>query len=272
MNFKNILAPFFGDKADQALVDFIDAVSAFDDAHVAAALLCPIPVLPGELMTGAIIAQTQEEALAAKARLQHAFARTDMAVEQRLLYGPPAAICEDLAVQARHVDLTVMSRPSPASIRMDHEVVEAVLMQSGRPVLLAPSDWKLRSAIETVLIGWNASRECARSVADAMPFLERAKRIVLATVDARPSPWAHGEAPGVDIATHLARHGLPVDLHNLDSAGATTGEALATAAQDLGADMIVTGGFGHSRLRQALFGGVTRTLIETAPAPLLLSH
>lgn len=145
-------------------------------------------------------------------------------------------------------------------------------MQSGRPVLLAPSDWKLRSAIETVLIGWNASRECARSVADAMPFLERAKRIVLATVDARPSPWAHGEAPGVDIATHLARHGLPVDLHNLDSAGATTGEALATAAQDLGADMIVTGGFGHSRLRQALFGGVTRTLIETAPAPLLLSH
>jgi nucleotide-binding universal stress UspA family protein len=272
MYFKDILAPLFGDDTDERLIDFLDRTTAFDGAHVAAALVFPVPVVPGELVTGGIIARCHEESRAAKDRLQRAFARTDITVEHRFLFGPMAAVCEDLAVQARHADLTVMTRPTHEVVRPDHEIMEAALMQSGRPVLLAPATWVPRGDIETVLIGWNASREGARAIADAMPFLTGAKRIVVATVDARPTPWAHGEAPGVDIATHLARRKLPVELQNLDSVGAGAGEALVAAARSLGADLIVTGGFGHARLRQALFGGVTRTLVEHAPAPLLLSH
>lgn len=272
MLFKDILVPLYGDAADETVIDFIEKFSFFDGAHVAAALVCPVPILPGELLAGAIIERTHEDSLAAKERIKLAFARTDVAVEHRLLFGPMATVCESLAVQARHSDLTVTVRPTPDFVRPDNEVIEAVLMDSGRPVVLVPPGWKARAGVETVLIGWNASREGARAIADAMPFLSAAKKIVVATVDARPAPWSHGEAPGVDIATHLARHSLPVELHNLDSAGASTGDALVAAAKNLGADLIVTGGFGHARLRQALFGGVTRTLLEQAPAPLLLSH
>ena len=145
-------------------------------------------------------------------------------------------------------------------------------MESGRPLLLLPPGWKTDGAVKTVFVAWNAGREAARAVGDSRDWLDVAAKIVIGTVDAKPGPRGHGEAPGVDIATHLARHGYAVELRNIDSLGAETGEALLDSAESAGADLIVVGGFGHPRLQQALFGGVTRTIVETSKIPLLMSH
>jgi nucleotide-binding universal stress UspA family protein len=199
-------------------------------------------------------------------------ARTNLGYEQRLVMAQTLTACDLAVLEARHVDLTVMARPSKQGTGFRHEVLEAILMESGRPLLLIPPGWKPDGAVKTVFVAWNAGREAARAVGDAADWLEAASKIVIGTVDAKPGPRGHGEAPGVDIATHLARHGHAVELRNIDSLGAATGDALLDAADAVGADLIVVGGFGHPRLQQALFGGVTRTIVETARVPLLMSH
>lgn len=279
MAYKDILAPCFGDAADESLIAVLESLESFAGAHVAAALVWPIylPVftgdpMSGELMLGELMQREQAEAGKAMEALKRRLAKTDLAVELRTQIGALPTLRDQTAMQARHVDLTVMTRPMPGRDRADFDVLDAALMESGRPVYLAPSDWKPRARPGTILIGWNASREAARTVSDAMPFLTRADKIIVATVDAKPSARGHGESPGVDIATHLARHGLSVDLHNLDSGGDAPAEALLAAARAHGADLIVTGGFGHARLQQALFGGVTKTLVGRSPVPLFLAH
>ena len=279
MALKDILVPLFGDESDDALIAAIESLPQLVEAHVAAVLLSPIPDpifvgdgMVGGLALGEMIADAQSQAKTAQARLQARLSRTNLAFEQRLSQGQVLTVCDHATVQARHADLTVMARPSQKNTDFRHDVLEAVLMESGRPLLLLPTEWTATGGIGKVFVAWNASRAAARALADAAPFLQSAATIVVATIDARPDYRGHGEAPGVDIATHLARHGLAVDLQNLDSLGAEKGEAILSAAQAAGADLIVLGGYGHARLQQALFGGVTRALINTSPLPLFLSH
>jgi nucleotide-binding universal stress UspA family protein len=122
------------------------------------------------------------------------------------------------------------------------------------------------------LVGWNASREAARAIHDALPFLVAARQVVVATVDAAPRPGGHGEAPGFDLAAHLARHGVYVELRNVDGLGRTDGRALLDEAEAIAADMIVIGAYGRSRAEEMLFGGVTRELLRDASVPVFLSH
>jgi nucleotide-binding universal stress UspA family protein len=279
MSMKDILVLMFGDGGEEALIGSVDAIGVFSGAHVAATLVSPIPdpVFVGDMMGGGLalgeyVSSVRDESKKAQERIRAALDRSNLAFEQRLIMAQTLTACDLAMMQARHVELTVMARPPEKGDGFRNEALEAVLMGSGRPLLLLPPAWKPTATLGTVFIAWNAGRESARAVADARPWLAAASKIVVGTVDARTSYRGHGEAPGVDIATHLARLGLAVELRNLDSLGESAGEAICDAAQAAGADLIVSGGFGHARLQQALFGGVTRTLIERAPAPLLLSH
>lgn len=279
MTLKDIFVPLFGDQSDEALIAAIEALPHCAAAHVAAALMSPIPELifagegfGGGMALAEIITSARAEAVATQKTLGKRLAQTNLAFEQRLTEGQRLTVCDQATMQARHADLTVMARPHAQDSSFRHEVLEAVLMSSGRPVLLLPSEWVADNGIRTVFIAWNAGREAARAVADAAPFLAAASTIVIGTVDARPGPRGHGEAPGVDIATHLARHGHAVELRNLDSLGADKAGAILSGAKGANADLIVLGGYEHARLQQAIFGGVTRTLIDSSPIPLLLSH
>jgi nucleotide-binding universal stress UspA family protein len=278
MTFKDILVPLFGESDDAALLASVEAMQIFNEAHVAAVLVgeLPDPAAVGDGLGGgaAIMAEEIEqlyaEMRARQAQLRKAMEQSALASEVHLCLGQAAVVRDRIAVQARHVDATVMTRlHRAAGVRRD--VFDTVLMESGRPVMLIPEEWKARRP-ETVLIAWNASREAARAVADAAVLLEGAKSIVVVTIGARTSPRGHGEAPGVDIATHLARHGLPVELHNVADAADDTASAIVAQAKECNADIIVVGGFGHPRVQEAWFGGVTRTLIKSSPLPLFLSH
>lgn len=120
-----------------------------------------------------------------------------------------------------------------------------------------------------MLIGWDGSREAARAVCDAMPLLAAA---AVVTVDAEPSRTEHGEIPGADIALHLARHGVKATVERTVSAGIDVGNVLLSRASDVGADLLVMGAYAHSRVRELILGGTTRTVLETMTLPVFMAH
>jgi nucleotide-binding universal stress UspA family protein len=119
-----------------------------------------------------------------------------------------------------------------------------------------------------ILVAWNASREASRAVADAMPMLEAADSVEVFAVE----PNGMGDAPGADIAAHLARHGINATANKTTGLDIDVGDVLLNQAADSGADLIVMGGYGHSRMRELVLGGATRHILEHMTVPVLLSH
>jgi len=178
------------------------------------------------------------------------------------------ATIEDVAARhAMHADLTIMQ--APENIHED-AAFEAVLFRSGRPVLVIPAAWQPVSIGERIVVAWKPKREAARAVADAAAFLSDADAVTVVTVDVGAQEF--GVSAGRDIAANLARKGVDVELRNIDGMGQSAEAALLGEARALEADLIVMGGYGHSRLREFIFGGVTRALSHTSPIPVLLSH
>lgn len=180
-----------------------------------------------------------------------------------------------VALHARYADLTIVGQPNPYDARDDagrDATVVTPLMSSGRPVLVIPFAGNFQVIGEQILVAWNASREAARAVNDALPLLEQAKKVTVLAVNPRQGIAGHGDVPAADIALHLARHGVRAEAAHTMANDIPDGEALLSYAADLGVDLIVAGGYGHSRAREMVFGGVTRTLIEEMTVPVFLSH
>ncbi len=185
------------------------------------------------------------------------------------LYG---AAADRVALAARHADLTIVSAPAGDEKDVRRMVFESILFGSGGPVLVVPDSWKGGEIGRKIVVAWNASRESSRAMRDALALFGDVKAVSVVTVDARPSLMGHGDVPGGDVAAHLARHNLHVDVKNADSMGRTVAGVLFDEARETGADLIVMGGYGHARLQQIVFGGATRDLSAATELPLLMSH
>jgi nucleotide-binding universal stress UspA family protein len=153
-----------------------------------------------------------------------------------------------------------------------HPSPEKLLLSNGAPILVIPSGWKSESIGNKILIGWNASREARRAVADALPFLVAASSVTLLVVDSEERADRHGEEPGADIALYLARHGARVEVEQVSSQGSRIADIILSFAKDHGMDLIVIGAYSHARSVEMMFGGVTRTLLKLSPVPLLMSR
>ena len=140
------------------------------------------------------------------------------------------------------------------------------------PLLILPDGWNGKLPGQRITVAWNASRVARRALADAMPLLRRAQEVHLLIVDAPRHREAHGEEPGADMAAYLARHGARVELQRLDSAGLPVAEVIEEQAQINQADLLVFGAYSRTRVSETVFGGVTRTLLSSAPLPLFVSH
>jgi nucleotide-binding universal stress UspA family protein len=151
-------------------------------------------------------------------------------------------------------------------------VVEQALFSSGRPVLVVPHSGRFEAVGRTVLIGWNASREAARAANDALPLIAGAESATVLVVNPSEAPGGDGAEPGAAIALHLARHGLRATAEHVVAPQVDDGEMLLNQAADLGADLLVVGAYGHSRLRELVLGGVTRTLLRQMTIPVMMSH
>ena len=179
-----------------------------------------------------------------------------------------------VTLHARYADLTVLGQNNPYDPKAhggDAVVVTAAL-SSGRPVLVVPFAGEFPTLGEHVLVAWNASREAARAVNDALPILEKARAVTVLAVNPRHGIGGHGDVPAADIALHLARHGVRAEAAHTVARDIPDGEALLSYAADIGADLIVAGAYGHSRAREMVFGGVTRTLLHEMTVPVFLSH
>jgi nucleotide-binding universal stress UspA family protein len=150
-------------------------------------------------------------------------------------------------------------------------VIEEVLFQGGRGVFLAPEAIKPRAVMRTVAFAWKETREAARALAEAMPFLRLAASTHVIVVD-ESAPRPDAGLRMAQIASHLDRHGVSAKVDLVSQAAGGTADAILDAAHRAGADLIVSGAYGHSRLREWILGGVTRALIETSDIPLLMAH
>jgi nucleotide-binding universal stress UspA family protein len=169
---------------------------------------------------------------------------------------------------ARSVDLVVTSQPNPAA---ESPETDALLHDSGRPVLVIPRDKPINPALKRIVIGWNGSKEAARAVFDALPLLKEAEFVEVLVVDPAERPKGdlqQGEA----IAAALARHGVRAELVAANKGGWSVEEAIVDHCDIAKADLLVLGAYGHSWLREFLFGGVTRGVLDNAPITTFMSH
>jgi nucleotide-binding universal stress UspA family protein len=180
----------------------------------------------------------------------------------------PGQAREEFARLARHFDLTVAAQ-SPIDGGDEQGLAEAALFGAGRPVLIVPRIHKGAPKFGRALIAWDGSRAAARALADAMPLLKKAEVVeVVSVTDHRVS---YKELPGFNITRHLSRHGLNAQLKRLTIQG-DIGDTLLSYAADAGSDFLVMGGYGHSRLREMILGGTTRTILSSMTIPILISH
>jgi nucleotide-binding universal stress UspA family protein len=278
MALKDILAAVMTLEHDEAALTATEMIAAQFEAHAAALVVAVHPAseffpepAPLSKVLEDLIAGDKGRAARERERIVDWIERASVRFETRDVLVEGALNQRQVLAHARRADLTVLTRP-PAPQRAHEALFEHVLFGSGRPVLAMPSAWRRDALWDRILIGWDAGREASRAVADSMPFLKLARHVVVATVDALPSQGGHGPAPGRDLAAHLARHGVRVEVSNIDGLGRSEGAALIDQALAMDADMIVMGGYGHSRASEYIFGGVTRELTATPHIPLFLSH
>jgi nucleotide-binding universal stress UspA family protein len=191
-------------------------------------------------------------------------------VESRLIDDDPAA---GMGIQTRYADLAVIGQfdPEDPVPGLMSDFPASVLMQSAHPVLIVPFAIQNIKPLSRVLIAWDASMTATRAVTGALPLLKTASMIDVVVFNASPQDEAHGEVPGSDLALYLARHGVAVNAicrrTDID-----IGNALLSLCADQGSDLLVMGGYGHTRFREILLGGVTRTVLESMTLPVLMAH
>jgi nucleotide-binding universal stress UspA family protein len=182
---------------------------------------------------------------------------------------------DDITHLARNADLVIAGQEDPddpESFIADH-FPETLVVSAGRPVLFFPYAGEFATLGENVMVAWNGSRESVRAVHDALPLLRRAKRTTIVTIDEPRNPTRADRIPGADIALVLARHDVKADVVQLEGIENTAaGGLLLSQASKLGADLIVMGAYGHSRWRELVMGGATRSMFQSMTVPVLMSH
>ena len=274
---KDIVANLAVGISRDVATDFAVSVAAILDSHLTGIAFRYEPLVPltdrygfpAEVMESQRV-ENERAAKAAMAKFDDAARRAAVSAESRMLDGPVARAPDVFAKVARRFDLAVMGQPEPETPAFERLIVEAALFDSGRPVLIVPYIQRSGLTLDRVMVGWDGSRSAARAVADAMPLLVRAKATEVLTVASEPAK--SNEMPGADIAHHLARHGVKVEVDSIVTVETDVASTILSHAADISADFLVMGGYGHSRLREFVLGGVTRGILSSMTLPTLMSH
>ncbi len=279
---RDLMLPMSGTAGDQNALLAAIALAEMTGAHLAVIesvnLPTPLPSPYGfasdEMMSG-VYGELRDLGAASAARLRERLERESISWEVRVVESMLADASSRLALHARYANLSILSAATQQS-GIDRDVVAAIfsalLFESGRPVLVVPPHHPAVLPISHAVVAWQPTREGTRALHDALPLLTGARTVDVLIVDPRIGEGRHGERPGVDIAGHLARHGIEVNVVVRTSQGETTATALLRHAVDSGAQLLVAGGYGHSRLREWAMGGTTRELLQAICLPILFSH
>ncbi|MGP0093162.1 MAG: hypothetical protein ACLPKB_24955 [Xanthobacteraceae bacterium] len=194
-----------------------------------------------------------------------------LTAEWRGVDGPASVV---VAQHARYADLCILGQDgTPDNSSVDYSFSEEMLFVTGRPVLFIPVVGSFATLGRHIAVAWNSSRPAARAVGDALPLIERSERTTVITVNPAAFLGRRGALPADQIVEHLRRHGASTDLVRIDNVPARSiADALQAKANEVGADLIVAGAFGHPKLWEKLLGGVTRDLLDRMSLPTLMSY
>lgn len=273
---KNILVDLSVGKPTDVAGNFAISVAEIFDAHlsaVAVAVEPPIGRALSPMAVASIFENYRCEGLAAAESAKKAFQErariAGISAEANILSATPADAAAHFGETARDYDLSII-----AQARLDLDIpetlaIESALFQSGRPVLVVPYIHTNRIKLDRVMVCWDGGQNAARAVGDALPFLQRAGVVQVVTVEPRDRP---NRLEGAMIAENLARHGIKVELTPIVAPGIDVADAILSHAADTSADLIVMGGYGHSRLREFILGGATNGMLQSMTVPTLMAH
>ena len=193
------------------------------------------------------------------------------AIEWRAPSGKPIVAA---VAHARCADLAVIGQPDPdrPDFAFLEELAQTVALSAGRPALIIPYVAPVASLGQRVLIAWDGGREASRAVGDALPLLARAKRVTVMVIQSEPEVRIADTAATSRLVDYLHSHGIEARVDRSNVTDISAGEQLLSRAADLGIDLIVMGAYAHTRLRELILGGVTRTMLRSMTAPVLMSH
>jgi len=257
--------------------DYAVSLASMFEAHIAGVAFVYDAIIPvtgaGYIPQEVIDVQRRDNEAAAKEavrRFNAAVTRTGASAEPLLLDSELADAGRRFSRLARYFDLALVGQPKPEASQVESLIAESTLFEAGRPVIMVPYVQKTPVKLDQVMVCWDGGASAARAVGDAMPLLKRARNIELVIVAGdRAKPT---EIDGADIGRHLARHGLKVAVERIPGGDIDVGEALLSRAADFDADFMVMGGYGHSRLREFVLGGATRSILRSMTVPVLMSH
>jgi nucleotide-binding universal stress UspA family protein len=279
MTYKTILVHVDQSKHAPQRIRIAAEIALRDNAHLTGVAMTGISryLLEGDVvnqhepMLVTHLDYLHKQADQALARYEEAVRRMGvLSWEKRLIDDEPAG---GLSLEARYADLVVMgqidTREALPGIMSDFP--EYVVMNSGRPVLLVPYAGEFSHVGRKVLVAWDGSTEASRAINGAMPMLRQAQEVKVVVFNAEQQVNVHGEQPGADLALYLARHGVKVDVLQ-ETTEQDSGNALLSLAADVNADLLVMGCYAHSRFREMLLGGATRTVLQSMTLPVLMSR
>ncbi len=274
---KDIIVNLSVTKSDSTVGNYAVSVAAALQAHLTGIAFIYDPVVPisgtGYIPADVIESQRADNETAAEAAIKDFTVATDRAgisAEPQMLSASLTGAGDQFARMARRFDLAIVGQAQPEMSTMEQIIGETTLFESGRPIIMVPYIQKAPFKTGNVMICWDGSRTAARAVADAIPVLGKSSRIEIVSVTSERGK--EDEIEGADIGQHLARHGLKVDVHRISRGNIDVADALLSHAADSAADLMVMGGYGHSRLREFVLGGVTRSIFQSMTLPVLLSH
>ncbi|NZA27841.1 universal stress protein [Luteimonas sp. SJ-92] len=278
--YRDIVLPITGSPGDRDAIAFAVDFARDLGAHLTVLEMVHLPTPPvgpfgavPDLAIGQLYerlrAQGELNVARYGAQLERAGVRHEVRLVESLFLGPERSASQ----VAHHYGLVVLAGPHGDTVEgvPAHRYFGELLLQSGRPVLVVPPGCATRMPARRVLLAWRPRREAARAMHDAMPLLAQAERVDVVVVDADEARDG-GLQSGADVAHHLARYDIDANAVELPSGGRTVSSVLLEHARQMPAQLIVAGGYGHSRTREWVMGGVTRELLISAPVPVLFSH
>ncbi|WP_142847443.1 universal stress protein [Telmatospirillum sp. J64-1] len=280
MPFKDILVYVDNTAQCPARLEVAANLAVEHGAHLVGLFVHPRTNVPGFVMAqyGSQIAQFQEEfAREAHDKSKTAFENqcrlSGVSFEWREAHGD---LVEAVSLHGRYADLLITGQIDPESDDQAarNNLTDHLLLEVGRPVLVVPYAGRFPVIGKNILVAWNGSREATRAVNDALPLLTRATQVNVLAVNPKPGKGArgHGEVPGADICLHLARHDVPAVCHHIGGEDMDVGDMLLSRAAEEGADMMVMGAYGRTRLTELVLGGATRHIMQHMTVPVLFSH
>ena len=275
---RDILLKVESDKPHDHALDYAVTVAEAFDAHLACIAFGDLVNMPGFMMPGLpsealaeILAASEKSARAAVERFEMAAQRRHISTEHHLVTQGGLSPGEAFATMARRFDLSVLQQ-SGANGANNDLLIEAALFSSGRPVMIVPYIQKAGLKLGHVLCCWDGGAAAARAINDALPFLRKAETVEIVVVVNERARYPKRAIHGAEIAGHLEHHGIKAEVKTISESQIDVTDSILSYAADCSADMIVMGGYGHSRLREFVLGGATRGILSTMTVPVFMSH